>query len=271
MKGFLGVAAIIAVLVPALVLAAPADIKQVVPSKSPAVAQPQVQIKNVPKSAVLQQAAPQDAAVLSFQKFELMPSSPSQPQCVRKWIVTITNSGAVPSRSSFKLHHTYRKSGADTGVEGQTVNLDSISPGESRLFGGYVAEYFDGHSEAVLDIRDGDTLLATATYALPEMAKPSAGNVALGDAVISDAQISVAVRNTGNVDVTALSIRVRGIVGASGASEHITLGPIIPCIPAGGTETVTVQVPANPYQTYRIQLSPNGLSEIVDEKDFPKP
>lgn len=271
MKGFLGVAAIIAVLVPALALAATADIKQAVPSKSPAVAQPQGQIKNVPKAAALQQATPQGAAELSFQKFELSPSSPSQPQCVLKWTVAITNAGGVPSRSNLKLHHAYRKPGAATGVEGAAVSLDSISPGESRFFTGYVAERHEGRTEAVLEIRDGGTLLATATYALPDTAKPSAGNVALGDAVISGSQISVPVRNTGNVDLTAISVRVKGVAGASGASENIALGPIIPCVPAGGSETVTVQIPANSHQTYRIQLSPNGLSEIIAERDFPKP
>lgn len=271
MKRFLGVAVIIAVLVPVSVLAATADIKQAVPSKSPGVAQPQGQIKNVPKSAILQQTTPQGAAELSFQKFELTPSSPSQPQCVLKWTVTITNAGGVPSRSNLKLHHTYRKPGAATGVEGSVVNLDSISPGESRFFTGYVAERFEGKTEAVLEIRDGDTLLGTATYALPDTAKPSAGNVALGDAVISGSQISIPVRNTGNVDVTPISIRVRGVSGASGASEHITLGPIIPCVPAGGSETVTVQLPENSFQTYRIQLSPNGTSEIIAERDYPKP
>ena len=109
MKRFLGVAVIIAVLVPVCVLAATADIKQAVPSKSPGVAQPQGQIKNVPKSAILQQTTPQGAAELSFQKFELTPSS-SQPQCVLKWTVTITNAGGVPSRSATRRRSSAKSS-----------------------------------------------------------------------------------------------------------------------------------------------------------------
>jgi hypothetical protein len=270
MNRLLGVAVIIAALVSTSALAGTTDIKQGVQSKNPAIMQPQVKIKNLPKSSILPQTTPQGTAELHFQNFEVMPAFQSQPSCVLKWVVTLTNTGTKPSSSSLKLHHKYRKSEADTGVEGQVINLDSISPGETRGTTGYVPERFDGRTEVILEIRDGGTLLETTVYVLPDTIKPSSSNIALGDAVISGSQISITVRNTGNVDVNPISIRVRGL-DASGASQQLALGPIMPCVPAGGSETVAVQIPANSYQAYKVQLSPNGLSEIIAERDYPKP
>ena len=255
MKRFLGAVAIIAALVSTSALAGSMDIKPSVQSKNPAIMQPQTKVKKLPKSAPQTQTTPQAAPELHIQSLEIMPAYPSQSLCELKWVVTISNTGTAPSSSSLKLLSRYRQPEAGQSVEGQAVTLESISPGEARGATGYVAQRFDGRTEVVLEIRDGNALLATAAFALPDAAKPSASNVALDNAVISESQLSVTIRNTGNVDVNAIGIRVRGI-DASGANQHLALGPILGCVPAGGSETVTVQIPANSSQAYQVQLSP---------------
>ncbi|MBA3030719.1 MAG: hypothetical protein FP816_18170 [Desulfobacteraceae bacterium] len=83
-------------------------------------------------------------------------------------------------------------------------------------------------------------------------------------------QLTFVVQNTGNVSVNPVDCLVRGIVDASGAStERISEHPIT-CLPAGGSQTVSVAIPANPYHAYQVRIVSSGLSEIVAERVYPR-
>jgi hypothetical protein len=95
--------------------------------------------------------------------------------------------------------------------------------------------------------------------------------VELGDAMISATQFTFVVQNTGNVSVHPIDCLVRGIVDASGtSSERIAEHPVS-CLPAGGTETVSVTIPANSYPAYQVLIVPSGLPETVAERVYPRP
>ncbi len=287
MKSFLAALVLIFSLVPAA-LAGVSDIKPSVKAANPALTQPQTKIKALPKSVVAPQTGqeptgtgsqtqpaeqgqtPQEAALLFQGGIQFAPASADEPSCELRWQTTIANGGTAPSSPNLILRPVFRRIGETSGQEGQDILLPAIQPGASSPFTGIVPLRVNQESEIVLTLLDGASVVMITAQILPESAKPSAGNVALGEVSFSGSQATLEVRNTGAVDVGPMDCLLRGVVNDAGSNVYIT-GSTIPCIPAGAVHNVVLQVPETAYQAYLVQLKLFQKGEMILEKTFPRP
>lgn len=144
MKMFVTVLAFVAAFVftTTFAVAQPADLKPQVQMKNQAITKPQMNIKNLPKSAVIpkgQEAGsvntgtepeePQGVADIRIQDVQFMPASPAKPSCELKYVATLTNVGVVPSSPSLTLQVVFRVSQNGPDTQSQIINLESIAPG----------------------------------------------------------------------------------------------------------------------------------------------
>jgi hypothetical protein len=264
-------------------VAQPADLKPQVQMKNQAITKPQMNIKNLPKSAVIpkgQEAGsentgtepeePQGVADIRIQDVQFMPASPAKPSCELKYVATLTNVGVVPSSPSLTLQVVFRVSQNGPDTQSQIINLESIAPGAMYRVGGGVPPRYDGETTVVISIVDNNQVLATASYPLPASENISAANVELSEAVFSTSQMSIVIQNKGGIAVNAFTCAVRGVVNSSGSSERIR-EITVSCIPAGESETVIVQIPAEPYAGYLVRLAPIHQPQIVAERTYSRP
>lgn len=288
MKKSFAVAAAVAFLVSAPAFAELPSAKQVLTTKPQTLTTPQQQkIKRLPKSAVPVQTGqdtgteaspnqtaetntptPQATANIQIGGINFMPQSPSAPACQKKWVVELTNTGGADSSSTLVMTPTYRKA---AGVNEQTFTdtpLEVLPAGRTVGYVGAIPMREYEETELLLNIRDGNTVLASKVFTLPEAVKPSAENVALGEGSVSTAQLSFVVENRGSIDVNTLSYRIRGIPNAGDTvSEHLTAGTII-CLSPGENRTITVEIPLAPYHAYSVHLTPSGSSQIFTDKIY---
>lgn len=88
--------------------------------------------------------------------------------------------------------------------------------------------------EVLVEVRDGGTVLTSGVSQMPPVAKPSGDNVALGEATFAPPLVYVVVNNTGNADVTGVSLHMQGLPDMEGSQPVSIMSTGIPCLPAGG-------------------------------------
>ena len=283
-KVFVALAAII-FLMATSAFAGTADVTQTIKSKIPALTTPQKKVKALPKSVVAPQGQetetgnsesqptetqqPQGEAVIRFQALEFSQAFPNSLPCELKWVVTLKNEGTAASGSGLFIRPGYRKSDNELPQMWPDIQVLPIEPGATAGYTGFVPSRDKGENTLQLTVYDGGTIVTGGAWALPAAVMPTATNVALGDAAIATSQLSFVVQNTGSVSLTPIEYRVRGVVDASGVSEHITAGTIN-CVPDEGSTTVAVPIPANPYQGYMVLLVLPGTSNVIAERVYPR-
>jgi hypothetical protein len=273
-------AALIVVLFAAVpALAENPAIKQGIKDKTPTMTTPQQKINQLPKTAIVPQtgqeggsqpktegATPQPAAAIEFLGIEVMPQAPPAPSCMLKWMVTYQNTGTAPT-GNLLLRHVHRKAAGVNESEPYEAALDPVAAGATSSAAGVVPS--GSYEEVAVELRDGNTVLATAVFPLPVSAAPSAGNLAIGAPVISSGWISFDIQNTSNSDVREFSYVVQGIIDpASPVREQLALG-IVQCLPAGGSENVRANIPLNPYPAYNIVLHTGSVTSPLVERTAP--
>lgn len=259
------------------------SIKQGVKDKMPAMTTPQQKIKQIPKTAVVpqtgqegvtqpetQETAPQSAPNMQFVGIDFMPDSQTGSACTTKWVATIQNSGTAGT-GSIVLRPTFRKAEGIDELVWHDIPMEPVPAGMTSTVPGYVPPREHGETEVKLELRDGNTVLATAVFPLPVAVAPSADNLALSEPVISGAWISFEVQNTSNADVNAVLYVVQGIVDpASPIREQLAVGSVA-CLPAGGTENVRANIPFNPYPVYRVVLFTGSVTNVLVSKTLALP
>ncbi len=280
---------LLAALVIIAILAAPAmaqnqGVKQGIKDNVPALTTPQLKIKQLPKNAVAPQPGQtgsvqgtetspetqQPAANVQFADFRFMPASQSGPACVLKWTVSVRNTGTAAT-GNLVLRPIYRKAAGVNESAWQDILIGPLAAGATEAHVGFVPMREHEEAEVVLELRDGNNLLASEVFPLPVSVRPSSENLALNDATISGEWMSFTVRNTSNNDVNPVNYSIRGIADPAGqASEQLTSG-IIQCVPAGGGADVRANITLAPYPAYRIILFTGSVTSPLVERTFPRP
>lgn len=273
-------AALIVVLFAAVpALAQNPAVKPGIQDKTPTMTTPQQKIKQLPKTAIVPQtgqeggsqpkteeATPQPVANIEFLGIEVMPQAPPATSCMLKWVVTYQNTGTAPT-GNLLLRYVHRKAAGVNESEPYEDTVAPVAAGATSGVPGYVPS--GDYEEVVIELRDGNTVLATAVYPLPVSAAPSAGNLAISAPVISNGWISFDVQNTSNSDVREVSYVVQGILDpASPIREQLALGTVT-CLPAGGSESFRHYLTLTPYPVYKIILFTGSVTSPLVERTAP--
>lgn len=186
-----------------------------------------------------------------------------QRDCYMEWVVKITNTGNVATPSSMTLHQHY-VAPDNTIIEAPSASsVGVLLPGYHSQSTVFLPKDIEAGSQMVARLMDGDTVLAEFKPAIPPMASPSASNLSLGEGVFAATQFSVVVNNRSNTDFGNVVARFRGYVRAGDtASQYVTQKSL--CIPAQGSQMVTIDVPANVWQGFNVVLTKsNGMTEYL--------
>lgn len=183
-------------------------------------------------------------------------------------IMKISNTGNVPTPSTLVLHHEY------IGPDNRVVEvpyapeIPVVQPGQSWEGTLAVPIYdLEPTSQMVTRVKEGAKVLAEFISALPPMAVPSASNLSLGEGQFAPGQFSVVIGNSSDTGFSTVAVVFRGYANTGDtASEFIAAEPL--CIPAHGSQTMTVTVPANAWQGYNVVLKKSNSATEYLRRDY---
>ncbi|SFL69635.1 hypothetical protein SAMN05421830_10521 [Desulfomicrobium norvegicum] len=196
---------------------------------------------------------------------------PNLPACRLKLVVSLTNTGDTPTSSNLVLRPVYRLAAGVLETAASDIAVPSLAAGETRECMGSVPLRDNLEREVLVELRDGGTVLTSGVSQMPPVAKPSGDNVALGEATFAPPLVYVVVHNTGNADVTGVSLHMQGLPDTDGSQPVNIMSTGIPCLPAGGSGVAEFTVPATPFAAYKVRLSATEAIQQIAEKIYPRP
>jgi hypothetical protein len=217
-----------------------------------------------------QETPPQTVSDIQIQAVEFR-TYPNLPACRLKLVVSLTNTGSSPTGTNLVLRPVYRLAAGVLETAASDIAVPSLAAGETRECVGNVPLRENLEREVLVELRDGSTVLTSGVFQMSPVAKPSANNVSLGDATFSPPLVHVVVLNTGNTDVTGVSLQMHGIPDTDGSQPVNIMSTGIPCLPAGGSGIAEFTVPTTPYAAYRVRLSATGGAQHFSERTYPRP
>lgn len=183
-------------------------------------------------------------------------------------IMRINNTGTVPTPATLVLYHEYI--GADNRLieAPYAPEIPVVQPGQS--WEGTIAvpvQDLEPTSQMVVRVKDGANVLTEFRSSLTPMAVPSASNLSLGDGQFAPGQFSVVINNSSDTGFATVAAVFRGYANAGDTSSEFIAAESL-CIPARGSQTVTITVPANAWQGYNVALKKSNTAIEYLRRDY---
>lgn len=189
--------------------------------------------------------------------------------CATKWHISVTNAGTAASPAGIKTSPVVFYDADENGeVEENQLNehqLSPIAPGQEEQIVGWVPNTFPNLDRLVINLKDGEDVLDTASVLLPDEGDYS---ISLGDSAVVGNQFSVSIENEGTASVPSLLVVFQGITSAEPIAIFRIVENTLHCVPAGETRTMSISVATQDHVGYRVMVYRTGETDILAMRDY---